>query len=182
MSLQPRKSVVLPSHRVPAHLARRFNQIFLGVMAEYLAPEDLTPLLWSVMAAVQEAPGCGQKQGALHVGVDAVNFGQMIDVLEAKGLVARKIDAGDRRARKLYITERGTALRERLSPILRIAQERLLAPLSKAERVALVDMLVRVIEANDSYARPGNGRRKPKRTPKPEARIGGRDERSLEGA
>jgi hypothetical protein len=33
------------------------------------------------------------------------------------------------------------------------AQERLLAPLAKAERAALLDMLVRVIEANDSYAR-----------------------------
>ena len=119
-------------------------------MAEFLAPEDLTPLLWSVMAAVQEAPGRDQKHGAHHVGVDAVNFGQMIDVLEAKGLVERKTDDGDRRARKLYITERGTSLRERLSPTLRSAQERLLAPLSKAERVALVDMLVRVIEANDS--------------------------------
>jgi hypothetical protein len=43
------------------------------------------------------------------------------------------------------------------------AQERLLAPLAKAERAALLDMLVRVIEANDSYARPGNGRRKPRR-------------------
>ena len=27
----------------------------------------------------------------------------------------------------------------------------------------LLDMLVRIIEANDSYARPGNGRRKPQR-------------------
>jgi DNA-binding MarR family transcriptional regulator len=157
---------------VPAHLARRFHQIFLGLMAEFLAPEDLTPLLWSVMAAVQETPGRDQKHGAHHVGVDAVNFGQMIDVLEAKGLVERKTDDGDRRARKLYITERGTSLRERLSPTLRSAQERLLAPLSKAERVALVDMLVRVIEANDSYARPGNGRRKPRRAPKSEGGIG----------
>jgi hypothetical protein len=39
----------------------------------------------------------------------------------------------------------------------------LLAPLVKAERAALLDMLARVIEANDAYARPGNGRRKPRR-------------------
>jgi len=31
----------------------------------------------------------------------------------------------------------------------------------------LLDMLVRVIEANESYARPGNGRRKPQRNSKP---------------
>src|SRR5437870_2452223 len=79
---RPNKSLVLPSHRVPAHLARRFHQICLGVIAEILAPEDMTPLLWSVMATVQEAPGSGQKQAADAMGVDAVNFGQMIDVLE----------------------------------------------------------------------------------------------------
>jgi hypothetical protein len=61
------------------------------------------------------------------------------------------------------VTRRGTDLRRRLRPSLLSAQERLLAPLSKAERAALLNMLVRVIEANDSYARPGNGRRKPRR-------------------
>src|SRR5947208_8771640 len=164
---RPNKSLVLPSHRVPAHLARRFHQICLGVVAEILAPEDMTPLLWSVLATVQEAPGSGQKQAADAMGVDAVNFGQMIDVLEAKGLIERRIDPGDRRARRLHVTERGAALRERLRPTLLSAQERLLAPLSHDERTALLDMLVRVIEANDSYARPGNGRRKPQRKSNP---------------
>jgi DNA-binding MarR family transcriptional regulator len=158
---------VLPSHRVPAHLARRFNQICLGVTAEILESEGLTPLLFGVLAAVLEEPGRGQKQVAERMGVDAVNFGQMIDELERKGLVERKIDPDDRRARKLYVTERGAALRGRLRPSLLAAQGRLLAPLSPDEQTALLDMLVRVIEANDSYARPGNGRRKPQRKSSP---------------
>jgi MarR family transcriptional regulator, temperature-dependent positive regulator of motility len=159
----PEMSPVLPSHRVPAHLARRFHQICLGVTAEILLHEDLTPMLWGVMAAVVEQPGCGQRQLANSMGVDAVNFGQMIDFLEKKGLIRRQIDPNDRRARQLYVTRHGTDLRRRLRPSLLSAQERLLAPLSKAERTALLNMLVRVIEANDSYARPGNGRRKPRR-------------------
>ena len=158
---------VLPSHRVPAHLARRFNQICLGVTAEILDGEGLTPLLFGVLVAVLEEPGRGQKQVADSMGVDAVNFGQMIDELEGKGLVERKIDPNDRRARELYVTERGAALRRRLSPSLLAAQERLLAPLSPDERTALLDMLVRVVEANDCYARPGNGRRKPQRKSNP---------------
>jgi DNA-binding MarR family transcriptional regulator len=179
---RPNKSLVLPSHRVPAHLARRFHQTCLGVVAEILAPEDMTPLLWSVLATVEEAPGSGQKQAADAMGVDAVNLGQMVDVLEGKGLIERRVDPGDRRARKLYVTERGASLRERMRPTLLAAQERLLAPLSKAERAALLDMLVRVIEANDSYALPGNGRRKPKRRSNPETRMGGRRESGVEGA
>src|SRR6202011_496553 len=83
---QTEKSPVLPSHRVPAHLARRFNQICLGVTAEILVHEDMTPLLWGVMAAVLEDPGSVQRQLASRMGVDAVNFGQMIELLQQKGL------------------------------------------------------------------------------------------------
>jgi DNA-binding MarR family transcriptional regulator len=156
------KPPVLGSHRVPAHLARRFNQICIGVTAEILFKEDLTPLSFGVMAAVLEAPGSGQRQLARQLGIDVVSFGQMIDLLERKQLVKRALDPADRRARRLYVTKRGSELRRRLRPALLAAQERLLSPLSKAERTKLLDMLVRVIEANDSYARPGNGRRKPR--------------------
>lgn len=154
---------VLPSHRLPAHLARRFNQICLGVTAEILTEHDLTPMLFGVIAAIAEEPGSGQRQLATRMGVDAATFGQMIELLEQKGLVRREIDPNDRRARQLFVTRDGSTLRNRLRPSLVAAQERLLAPLSKAERAALMDMLVRVIEANDAYARPGNGRRKPRR-------------------
>lgn len=163
------KSPVLPSHRVPAHLARRFHQICLGVTGEILLGEDLTPMLWGVLVAVLEEPGNGQRYVASRVGVDPVTFGQMIDVLEQKDLVRRQANPDDRRAHQLYVTQRAVDLRHRLSPALLAAQDRLLAPLKKAERATLIDLLLRVIEANDSYARPGNGRRKPRRKPDPQS-------------
>ena len=125
------KSPVLGSHRVPAHLARRFNQICIGVTAEILFKEDLTPLSFGVMAAVLEAPGSGQRQLASQLGIDVVSFGQMIDLLEQKQLVKRALDPADRRARRLYVTKRGSELRRRLRPALLAAQERLLSPLSR---------------------------------------------------
>ena len=154
---------VLASHRVPAHLSRRFHQICVGVIAEILEGQGMTPIQWGVMVAVLEEPGSGQAHIAKRVGIDAVTLGQMIDALEKKGLVKRQIDPDDRRGRKLFITRRGTELRVRLSPTMLEAQERLLSPLTKAERTALLDMLARVVVANGSYARPGNGRRKPRR-------------------
>jgi len=163
------KSPVLPSHRVPAHLARRFHQICLGVTGEIVLGEDLTPMLWGVLVAVLEEPGNGQRHVAGRMGVDPVTFGQMIDVLEQKDLVRRQANPDDRRAHQLYATRRAIDLRRRLTPLLLAAQDRLLAPLKKAERAALINLLLRVIEANDSYARPGNGRRKPRRKSDPES-------------
>ena len=88
-------------------------------------------------------------------------------------MVRRQANPNDRRAHQLYGTRRAIDLRRRLTPALLTAQDRLLGPLKKTERGALIDLLSRVIEANDSYARPGNGRRKPRRKSHFESSEGG---------
>jgi DNA-binding MarR family transcriptional regulator len=81
--------------------------------------------------------------------------------MEAKGLVERRVNGADRRARLLRLSARGTKLRERLRPKAHLVQARLLGTLTPTEREILLELLVRVIEANESYAKPGAGRRKP---------------------
>jgi MarR family transcriptional regulator, temperature-dependent positive regulator of motility len=172
-SIETEKALGTPvplSHRVPGHLARRFHQICLGVTAEILEREGLTPLIYAIMADLQERPGSGQRELASRLGIDPVSVGQMIDSLDAEGLVDKRVHPSDRRARVLRLTRRGAELRRRLRPSLLAAQERLLTPLSLAERKALLSMLARVIAANQSYARPGNGRRKTRRSHLQEAR------------
>jgi hypothetical protein len=61
---------------------------------------------------------------------------------------------------KIPLTPRGPGLHKKQCPKGRAAQERLLAVLTPAERRSLVDMMVRVIAANQQYARPGAGRRR----------------------
>jgi hypothetical protein len=51
-----------------------------------------------------------------------------------------------------------------------VANERILAPLSPRERELLLDFLVRVIQANAIYARPGAGRRRRGSRPMPRER------------
>ena len=75
---------VLPWFRVPAHLARRFHQICTGVTAEILDGEDITPMQWSVLAAVLEEPGSAQAHIAKRLGIDAVTLGQTIDALTGR--------------------------------------------------------------------------------------------------
>jgi MarR family transcriptional regulator, temperature-dependent positive regulator of motility len=151
---------VLPSHRVPAHLARRFHQICNGVTAEVLAGENLTPKVYGVLSAILESPGISQRQLASSFGVDQASIGDMVDELEARKLVERKSDKGDRRAWRLHVTRQGAAFRDRLRPTMLAAQEQILACLSRPERNQLIDMLVRILESNDAYARPGTRRRK----------------------
>jgi|SRR6185312_6908455 len=156
-------SLVPATHRVPAHLARRFNQICLGAMAEIMDPEGIMPREYAVLAAIEDQPGLDQRTLATRLGIDPASAGQMVDRLQGMGLVDRGVHPTDRRARVLKVTRRGAGLRRRLIPPARAAHDRILAPLSAAERTLFVDFLVRIVEANESYARPGNGRRHPRR-------------------
>jgi DNA-binding MarR family transcriptional regulator len=63
----------------------------------------------------------------------------------------------------LRCTSRGRKLRERLIDRARASQDALLSTLSKVEQVQFIDLMERVVSANESHVRPGAGRRR--RTP-----------------
>jgi DNA-binding MarR family transcriptional regulator len=147
-------------YRVPGYLARRFQQICATFITESLAKDGLTQLQFAAMAAIYGVPGIDQRRLAETLGIVPVNAGGIVDQLEAMGIVERRIDGSDRRARQLYLTARGLKLRQRLLPANRAANARVLEPLAPRDRVLLIDLLVRVIEGNAAHARPGAGRRK----------------------
>jgi DNA-binding MarR family transcriptional regulator len=157
------KNPIAPAHRVPGHLARRFHQICLGAMSEVTVPASLTPGEYGILAAVIDLPGLDQRTLAERLGIDPASAGQMIDRLETARVLERRVHPDDRRARLLGATSSGEKLRQQLQPSVLAAQERLLAPLAVRERRLFLALLTRVVEGNKSYARPGNGRRPPRR-------------------
>ena len=150
-------------HRVPFPLARRFQQICIAYLAKVYADEDLIDLEYAGLACVDDFPGIDQSRFAALVGIDRTSASQMLERLDAAGLLMRQISGHDRRVRLLHLTARGKTLRRRLRPKVLAAQDRMLTPLNVKERVLLMDLLVRVIEANESHARPGAGRRPPRK-------------------
>jgi DNA-binding MarR family transcriptional regulator len=151
-------------HRVPVALTRRLQQVCNTVLAEVLAGEEVSvPLAYHALALIDDFPGIEQHRLALLMGTDRTNVGQVVDDLEAKGLVQRRVSGEDRRARHLHATARATELRNRMRPRVLAAQASVLAPLKPAERVVLIDLLTRVVEGNELQARPGAGRRAPRK-------------------
>src|SRR5262249_52873421 len=106
-----------------------------------------------------------QRHLALVMGIDRTNVGQVVDELEAQGLLERRVSGADRRARELRATARGRELHRRLQPKMLAAQARTLAVLTPGERVLLLNLLAPGVEGNEALARPGAGRRKPKARP-----------------
>ena len=146
--------------RAPIALARRFYQITLSVVAEIQENSELRPLEFGVLIHLHERPGIDQNTLAERMALDRTSISGMVYHLEQLGLIERAVNGTDRRARELRLTAAGKRLHDRQLPKALAAQERILQVLTAAERRAFIDMLVRVIDANQSYVGPGAGRRK----------------------
>ena len=157
----------VPIRRTPAALARRFSQICLAVVAESLTGEDVTPLEFAALAHLSDEPDIDVNGLAARLGVEQSHASLLVDRLVRTELVERSINGDDRRARVLRLTARGTKLYQRLRRAAPARQDRMLAPLTSAERDLFLDFLVRIIKANEVYARPGAGRRKRGSRPSP---------------
>jgi DNA-binding MarR family transcriptional regulator len=169
---QPQRTFMLPAtpaeqaipvRRTATPLARRFYQICLAMVADSVAEAGLTPLQYGVLPYLNKEtgePGIDQSGLAVRLGVDRNNASVIVGQLEKRGLVERRVDNTDQRARHLYLTPKGEKLYQHLRPNNVAANDRILAPLQPRERELLLDLLVRVVQANAIYARPGAGRRK----------------------
>jgi DNA-binding MarR family transcriptional regulator len=152
-----------PVRRIPLALARRFFQICTSAGAEAVTESDLTPLEFAVMAYVNSTdgePDLDQSALAARLGVDRNSTSLLVGSLESKGLLDRRVSDADRRARLVRLTPRGEKLFAKLHPKAIELQQQVLEVLDPAERDVLIDLLVRVIEANPDLARPGAGRRR----------------------
>lgn len=129
-------------------------------------PDGLTPQEYAVLISADEEPGLDQRSLAERLAIDAMTVTHHVDKLEAMGLVTRRAHPSDRRVRLLHVTASGRRLRRRIKPRTQAAHDRILAPLSMEERTQIVELMTRIVEANESYARPGAGRRRPVRTTK----------------
>jgi DNA-binding MarR family transcriptional regulator len=144
----------------PIALGRRFYQIAVAVAAEVQEGTGLMPLEFGMMIHLHDTPGLDQNTLAERMALDRTSTSALVYRLEQQGLIERAVNGADRRARVLRLTPAGKALHDRQRPKAAAAQDRILSVLTAAERRSLIDMLVRVIDANQAYARPGAGRRR----------------------
>lgn len=154
------KTVKVPLPRAPVPMARRFVQIVNAISVEAFSADDLSVLEFAVLQFLRREVGLDQISLATRIGVDRTNIGVIIDEMESRGLVERRIDPEDRRARIVQLTEAGLAMHNRNSPQTKVVRDKIFAPLTAREQELFYDLLERMIAANESYSQPGGGRRR----------------------
>ena len=112
---------------------------------EEAAAFDVTPVQFAILNALLTQPGEDQITLAGRVALDAATLGAVITRLQARGLIRRESDPGDRRRKLLWLTPQGHTLADQLIAPARRVQERLMAPLSPEDRVLLVQLLERLV-------------------------------------
>lgn len=99
---------------------------------------------WQVLIALSRSEGSSQAALAERLEVETITVGRMVDRLEEAGLVERRADPADRRAWRLFLTDRAGRLIADLQPIAAAVRAEMLAGFSAAEEQALHTLLLRV--------------------------------------
>ena len=137
----------------PGHLIRRLQQIAVTIFLEETEALDITPVQYAALTAIRAYPGIDQLRLAQAIGFDRTTIGGVIERLEGKGLLQRKIGAADRRARLLYMTAAGRRHLAAARPGAERAQDRILDALAPAERRRFVAMLAQLVRINNGTSR-----------------------------
>ena len=107
-------------------------------------PVGLTRAQWQALFHLARNEGCNQATLADLLDVEPITLARVIDRLEASGLVERRPDPGDRRARLLFLGERAHPLLEELRSLGAETREVALAGISEDERHQLSRLLTKM--------------------------------------
>lgn len=100
------------SHRLPtsALLRTAYNALAARVYASVVSGtefDDLRPSHGNVLEQLELENGLRLTDMAVRAGITAPSMGELVDDLESKGYLERRPDPVDRRAKRIYLTERG---------------------------------------------------------------------------
>ena len=125
-----------------SRIARRLRQAVDNELRAY----GLTEATWRPLAYVGRlGEGVRQKELAAALGIEGPSLVRLLDGLEQRGLIERREQLGDRRARGIYLTPPGRELQRRVLRISESIQGRLLARV-RASDLEACDRVFRIIE------------------------------------
>ena len=101
---------------------------------------------WAVLARLDRFEGLKQAELADMLDLQPISLTRLLDGLSNNGLIERRPDPEDRRAKRLYLTPAARPLLEQLSTLGEELTEAAFAGLDEAEEAALLERLSAVKE------------------------------------
>ena len=141
----------VPFVATPGLMRRAYNllsaRLFGGIVAA--GPADLRPAHGNVLEHFAENPAQSFRlvDLAARAGMTPQSMGQLVDDLEARGYLERRPHPGDRRAKRIHLTEQGHATVRASERAMREVERHLSQVLGERDHARLRRLLERVVVA-----------------------------------
>ena len=136
----------------PGYFIRRLQQMAVALFTDEVQDWGITPVQYAALSAVSRHPGMDQRTLAQQIHFDTSTIGSVIDRLEARAWLERRLSPQDRRVRLLHATPEGLALLRKAEPAVLRVQQRILAPLPAGQRTQFVQSMMALVAAWDADA------------------------------
>lgn len=131
----------------PGFLLRRASQIAASLGARECAKIGLTPPQHAFLIVLSKCSDMDQRGLGRALGIDRVTAGQVVQSLEARGLVRRAGSIDDGRRKLVSLTPAGSKFVAPSQGAMRRVSSRLMSPLDPAERQLFADLLLKIVVA-----------------------------------
>jgi DNA-binding MarR family transcriptional regulator len=118
-------------------VARRLREM----SQETLAPWDITPAYLRALRVLKRRGMIRLSELSDHLGIAPRSTTEVVDALEARGLVQRRPDPGDRRAILVEVTEHGASVLDAIRAARGTETMRIFGRLSESDRADLARIL-----------------------------------------
>src|SRR6056297_1925754 len=122
----------------PGFLIRRLHQIHMALFMQECAAEGVTPVQYSVLTALHQLGPCEQVVVSRAVGLDRTSTADVVQRLERRKLLRRRVSSSDKRMKIASLTDIGIALLKRIDGAAAHAHSRTLEPLAPDEAQTLM--------------------------------------------
>lgn len=123
---------------------KRSYLIFQSDFRESVGEGGLSPRVFSALSLVVNNPNISQSELARILGIERSGTVAIVDELERRGYVSRAAVPGDRRVHALVAKKKGTNAYKKVSAIVRMHENKLMAHLSGLEKKTLLKLLRKI--------------------------------------
>jgi MarR family transcriptional regulator for hemolysin len=125
-------------------LLKDVSRLYVLRFEERARDISLTLAQCKALAHLEKNEGASQARLAELIDVDAMAMVRMLDHMEGDGVIERRPDPADRRARRLYLTDKAKPLLKEIWRLAELTRSEMFAGVPKPERESFLAVLERL--------------------------------------
>ncbi|MET3841655.1 MarR family winged helix-turn-helix transcriptional regulator [Bradyrhizobium sp. OAE829] len=133
--------------QTPGFMIRILQLLNFEAFFRHFEALEVSPVEYSILMTVRDNEAVTQSELAAVLKMQLPNLVKILSAMEEAGIVRRKRSSRDKRAVELSLSAAGQRRADEASRAGAIFNEHTLAPLSKPERAAFLQMLTRLVDA-----------------------------------